>query len=68
MGLDDYLADRSAITLIEWPERAEEMLPEERLWIAMRIIDTNKRIMMLTAYGDRYKEVLYSFRKRAFGV
>ena len=68
LGLGDYLADRSAIALIEWPERAEAVLPEERLWIAMRIIGINKRIMLLTAHGDRYKELLHSFRKRAFGV
>jgi tRNA threonylcarbamoyladenosine biosynthesis protein TsaE len=68
LGLGDYLADRSAITLIEWPERAGGILPEERLWIALRIIDTNRRIMLLTARGDRYSELLHSFRKRAFGV
>jgi tRNA threonylcarbamoyladenosine biosynthesis protein TsaE len=55
LGLDDYLDDPSAIMVIEWPERAEELLPEER-------------ILLFSAYGARYEELLREFRRRAFGV
>jgi tRNA threonylcarbamoyladenosine biosynthesis protein TsaE len=68
IGLDDYLDDRSAITVIEWPERAEELLPEGRLWILMRHQKGNKRILLFSAQGARYEALLREFRKRAFGV
>lgn len=68
LGLDDYLDDRSAIMVIEWPERAGELLPEERLWILMRRMAGKKRILLFSAQGARYETLLGEFRKRAFGV
>ena len=68
LGLEDYLDDRSAITVIEWPEHASELLPQEKLWILIRHIEGNKRILLLTAHGTRYEALLREFRKRAFGV
>ena len=32
MGLDEQLFD-SGVCVIEWAERAEELLPEEALWL-----------------------------------
>ncbi len=68
LGLDDYVDDESAITLIEWPERARELLPKERLWILIRHIESRKRILLFSARGARYEALLRTFRKRAFGV
>jgi tRNA threonylcarbamoyladenosine biosynthesis protein TsaE len=68
LGLDDYLDDRSAIIVIEWPERARGLLPEERLWILMRLVAGKKRILLFSAHGARYETLLREFRKRAFGV
>jgi tRNA threonylcarbamoyladenosine biosynthesis protein TsaE len=68
LGLEDYLDDPWAITLIEWPERVEPLLPDQRLWISIRTVDGNKRIMLFSAHGERYEGLLRVFRKRAFGV
>jgi tRNA threonylcarbamoyladenosine biosynthesis protein TsaE len=68
LGLEDYLDDPSAIMVIEWAERAEELLPEERLWIWIRFVESNKRILLFSAHGARYEELLREFRRRAFGV
>jgi tRNA threonylcarbamoyladenosine biosynthesis protein TsaE len=68
VGLNDYLDDQSAITVIEWPERAEELLPEERLWITIRHIESNKRLLLFSAHGARHETLLRRFRKQAFGV
>jgi tRNA threonylcarbamoyladenosine biosynthesis protein TsaE len=68
LGLEDYLDDASAITLIEWPDRAVGLLPEERLWVTLRIIETNKRLLFFSAQGSRYEALLRSFRKQAFGI
>jgi len=68
LGLGDYLDDRSAIMVIEWPEQATELLPEEKLWVSIRLIEGNKRILLFSAHGARYAALLREFRKRAFGV
>lgn len=68
LGLDDYLDDVAAITVIEWPERVEELLPEDRLWITLRHLKGSKRILLFSAHGTRYELLLREFRKRAFGV
>lgn len=68
LGLGDYVDDESAITLIEWPERARELLPQEKLWIVLRHVEVHKRILLLSACGERYEELLREFRKRAYGV
>lgn len=68
LGLGDYVDDEAAITLIEWPERARELLPQERLWVVLRHVEMYKRILLLSACGERYEELLREFRKRAFGV
>lgn len=68
LGLGDYVDDESAITLIEWPERAREVFPQEKLWIVLRHVEVHKRILLLSAHGERYEALLHEFRKRAFGV
>jgi tRNA threonylcarbamoyladenosine biosynthesis protein TsaE len=68
LGLNDYLDDGTAITVIEWPEQAEEILPEDRLWISIRYIESNKRILLFSAHGVRFEALLRDFRRRAFGV
>lgn len=68
LGLDEYLDDRSAITVIEWPEQARELLPDERLWISIKFIVGDKRILLFSACGARYEALLLEFRKQAFGI
>jgi tRNA threonylcarbamoyladenosine biosynthesis protein TsaE len=68
IGLNDYLDDRSAITLIEWPEHIQELLPAERLWILIRLVEGNKRLILFSAHGARYEALLRIFRKEAFGI
>ena len=44
-GLDDYLADMSAVNIIEWPERLEDLLQEERaLHVTIRHCAEGRRI------------------------
>ena len=68
LGLTDYVDDRAAITVIEWPERVKELLPEQRLWILMRHVKGDRRILLFSAHGARYEALLREFRRRAFGV
>jgi tRNA threonylcarbamoyladenosine biosynthesis protein TsaE len=52
---------------VEWPERIQEVLPKNRLWIAMRYLAEEQRGMTFTSRGDHYDELLADFRKRVFG-
>ncbi len=48
IGWDDYLA-RDAVTLIEWPERIAELLPDGCLEIRMEIENDGRRITVTQA-------------------
>ena len=67
LGLEEYLYNDD-VCVIEWPERALEVLPEERLWITIQHVDENKRRLTLRASGDRYHELVGQLAKTAFGV
>ncbi len=66
-GLDDYLGG-DGVCVIEWADRVEELLPEERLWLTFRHLDISKRGILMKASGDRYRQLLHEFRESAFGV
>jgi tRNA threonylcarbamoyladenosine biosynthesis protein TsaE len=67
LGLEDYMLG-DGVCVIEWAERAEPILPEERLWILLRYIDPGKRGFLMQATGSRYDDLLRRFRMSAFGV
>lgn len=56
LGFDDLTSDPSAITLIEWPERAAEMLPEAYLLIEIDPPGPDRRSIRLRplGLGDRF--------------
>jgi tRNA threonylcarbamoyladenosine biosynthesis protein TsaE len=53
--------------VIEWPERAQSILPAENLWIKLAYSDEEQRDMRFTARGAHYESLLADFRKSAFG-
>ena len=66
IGFDDLL-EAGGVMLIEWPERILEVLPPERLRLALRWVSDTKRGFRLEASGARYTQVLDDFRRAAFG-
>ena len=66
-GLEDYLLG-DGICVIEWADRVLPILPDQRLWISLRHIDASKRGLMIKASGERYDQLLQSFRSSAFGM
>jgi tRNA threonylcarbamoyladenosine biosynthesis protein TsaE len=67
VGLEDILDETGAI-MIEWPERIESLLPEERLLVELRYISETRRGLRFKAIGDGPAELLKKFRQSAFGV
>ena len=67
VGLEEILDDDGAV-MIEWPERIVTLLPEERLWVAMRYVSETRRGLRITVHGRRPAAILKQFKQNAFGV
>lgn len=67
IGFDDMLESRG-ILVIEWAEIIREVLPEERLWIYLRVMENNRRNFILDPVGTRYQTLVQEFRTLTFGV
>ncbi len=59
VGIEDYFK-RSGISIIEWAELIEDILPKERLDINFQIVGENTRIITLVPHGDKYEELVSS--------
>lgn len=66
-GLEEYLYGEGA-TIIEWPERIAEVLPDEVLRVKLGYVNDTKRTIRLEPYGPRYIELVSEFKKAAFGA
>lgn len=65
IGFDDML-DGQAIVVIEWAERIDDALPQERLWIELKVTDETRRNFIMEANGKRHQELLDAFRDATF--
>lgn len=54
--------DAGGVTVIEWPDRAGDMLPPDRLDVHLAHIADTKRSVALRATGPRSAELLEGFR------
>jgi tRNA threonylcarbamoyladenosine biosynthesis protein TsaE len=67
MGMEEYLYG-DGVSVIEWAERAVDILPPEHLLIRLSIVSDSKRGVLMIPHGARYLELLREFKRRAFGV
>lgn len=67
VGFEDILDDDAAV-MIEWPERIESMLSEDRLWIELGYLNMTRRTLRFTASGKRSAKLLEAFKHSAFGI
>jgi len=61
IGLEDLLLGDNPV-VIEWPENVQDVLPQERLWADIQVLDETRRRMILRAAGDRYRAYLDALR------
>lgn len=66
-GLEDIFDSGQAI-IVEWPERIDSLLPEDRLTVNLLFDTATRRRMRFHASGDRSTELLEDFKLSAFGV
>ncbi len=67
LGLSD-LFDGRAACMIEWPERARDLLPEACLRIELVPLGETRRRLTFRADGERHLHLLSELKRAAFGV
>lgn len=53
--------------VVEWADRINEALPEEKLVIEFEWVEQEKRQMRVRSFGERYNNLLSTFQKSIFG-
>ena len=56
VGIEEYFT-KGGVVVIEWASTIKDILPEERLDIKFKVIDENKRSIILKPYGKKYEEL-----------
>ncbi|HET7090768.1 MAG TPA: tRNA (adenosine(37)-N6)-threonylcarbamoyltransferase complex ATPase subunit type 1 TsaE [Anaerolineae bacterium] len=67
LGLSD-LFERDAVCLVEWPERAGDVLPDACLRVELITLDETRRRLTFSAEGERHLHLLSELKRAAFGV
>lgn len=66
IGLEEYLYG-DGVSIIEWSERAWDVMPAEHLTIEMHYVDHYKRGLVMQATGSRPQQLLDDYRSQVFG-
>ena len=56
VGIEEYYI-KGGIVIIEWAKTIKDILPEERLEIKIKVIDENRRMLVITPHGQKYEEL-----------
>ena len=56
VGIEEYF-NKGGIVVIEWAKTIKDILPEERLDITFKVIDENRRSIVIRPYGKQYEEL-----------
>ena len=56
VGIEEYF-NKGGIVVIEWAKTIKDILPEDRLEIKIKIVDDNKRVLVIVPYGQKYEEL-----------
>lgn len=57
--------DQNGISLIEWPQRIEELLPERRIWIQVTATDAETRSITIRADHPRSKSLIAALQNES---
>lgn len=56
VGIEDYFS-KDGVVVIEWADMIKDYLPQERLDIFFRVVDEDKRSLILQPHGKKYEEL-----------
>jgi len=57
VGIEDYFT-KGGVVVIEWANTIKDILPSERLDIKFKVVDENKRNLVLIPHGKQYEELV----------
>jgi tRNA threonylcarbamoyladenosine biosynthesis protein TsaE len=61
LGYEEYFFG-DGVTIIEWAEKIEELIPTEYLRVEINWIDENTREINFIPYGEHYQEIIYNLK------
>ena len=56
VGIEEYF-EKNGVVIIEWADTIKNILPQERLDIKFKVVGENKRVLVITPYGEKYEEL-----------
>lgn len=56
IGIEEYFT-KGGVVIIEWADSIKDILPKEKLNIKFKVVDENKRVLIVTPYGRQYEEL-----------
>ena len=56
VNIEDYFT-KGGIVVIEWADTIKDILPKERLDIKFKVIDENKRVLVIMPHGRQYEDL-----------
>ena len=56
VGIEEYF-EKDGIVVIEWSSTIKHILPKEYLHIKFKVVDENKRMLVITPHGTKYEEL-----------
>lgn len=56
VNIEDYFT-KGGIVVIEWADTIKDILPKERLDIKFKVVDENKRVLIITPHGKQYEDL-----------
>ncbi len=68
LGFEDYFYDTTGVCVVEWAEKADGLWVPETLRIALSIYSETERMLVFTANGARYSELLRQFQKNIHAI
>ena len=66
IGIEDYLYG-DGVVVIEWPDRADALLPAEHLQVRLHVISDTQRSIRMVPVSDRTGRLVAQFRRQALG-
>jgi tRNA threonylcarbamoyladenosine biosynthesis protein TsaE len=56
VGIEEYF-EKGGVVVIEWAATIKDILPSEYLHIKFKVVDENKRTLIITPLGTKYEEL-----------
>lgn len=56
VNIEEYYT-KGGVVIIEWADTIKDILPKERLDIKIKVLDENKRVLIINPYGKQYEEL-----------